>query len=653
LAGLVATDFVKLQAITATATEINQLTNSSVLTADLTKLHEITATATEINQLTTSGVLAADLTKLHDITATAIELNYSVGVTSLLQTQLDNKQPLDADLTWLAAQTPATDSSETITINSLDITHAGQNDIIVGTGGAEGSRWTLKRGSSARTALGLGNIAILDEANFIRSDVASSNVSRNVSWNAYKITNLAAGTEGTDAVNLNQLQALQAGLSWKTEVEAATTANIDLTGAFPSVLDDVVLDGTERLLVKNQTVASENGIYVISGEGMIRASDFDTAAEANYATVFVKAGTAWGNTQWSVNSEVVALDTDNVNWVQTNALAGVTTGVGLSKVGNTINVNLGAGIVELPSDEVGIDLYDPTSSAIILTSTGTDRTDTTNGKLHLLLDFNGNGKLTQSAAGLKVTTNTITEAELTASVAGDGLVGGNGTALAVVSATGTAATGGDDTAAWAGVGAVTVTADTVGVTLGATSTTAAPGNHTHKAAVVTFDNTATSLVGSPATVQAAIESIDGTLDDVYADLSNVKTATGVNATTGEFIAHTASTTSITAFKAAANMFDVDESLAAEIDLVKTNITNRITKTYYKYTATSGSVSHTVAHNTAQQFCNVTVIDVTDELSESFNSVVIPQSIKFDTANQLTVTFNVPVKCIIVVMGVEA
>ena len=140
---------------------------------------------------------------------------------------------------------------------------------------------------------------------------------------------------------------------------------------------------------------------------------------------------------------------------------------------------------------------------------------------------------------------------------------------------------------------------------------------------------------------------------MYADLGNVKLATGVDANTGEFIAHTASTTSIAAFKAATNMFAVDESLAAEIDLVKTNITNRITKTYYRYTATTGSVSHTVTHNTAQQFCNVTVIDITDELSESFNSVVIPQSIKFDTANQLTVTFNVPVKCVIVVMGVEA
>jgi hypothetical protein len=256
---------------------------------------------------------------------------------------------------------------------------------------------------------------------------------------------------------------------------------------------------------------------------------------------------------------------------------------------------------------------------------------------------------------LKVTANAITPLELNANVAGAGLSGAAGAALAIVSASGTSATGGDLTGAtdWNGVATLTVTDDAVGVTLGSTSTTAAPGNHTHKAAAITFDNATTSLAGSPATVQAAIVAIDSTLDDVYADLGNVKTATGVNATTGEFVSHAASTTSIATFKSATNMYDVDESLAAEIDTVKTNVTNRITKSYHKYTASAASMTHTVTHNTAQQFCNVTVIDITDSLSESYNSVVIPQSIKFDTANQLTVTFNVPVICVIVVMGLEA
>jgi hypothetical protein len=284
---------------------------------------------------------------------------------------------------------------------------------------------------------------------------------------------------------------------------------------------------------------------------------------------------------------------------------------------------------------------------LILSADGSARSTDVNAKLHLLLDLAGNGKLTQSAAGLKVTTNTITEAELTASVAGDGLVGGNGTALAVVSAAGTAATGGDDTASWAGVGAVTVTADAVGVTLGSTSTTAAPGNHTHKAAVITFDNANTSLAGTPATVQAAIEAIDATLDDVYADLGNVKTATGVDATTGAFIAHTAAT--LASVNAATSMFAVDEALSTAITDSETAINAKVDAAFFVYTSSAASTTHVIAHNTGAKYNNVTVVDNTTG-SVSLDQVVIPNGIKFDSTTQLTVTFNSAIDCVVIVSG---
>jgi len=647
-ANLVAADFVKLQAITASASELNQLTASAVTNADLVKLHAVTSTATELNLLTGTTVTTLDLNKLHDVTATATEINYVVGVTSSIQTQLDNKQPLDADLTTIAGFEPAVDSSETLTINATNITHAGQNDIMVATGGAEGARWTLKRGAAARTSLGLGNIAVMDEASFIRGDVAVSNVARDVSWNAYKIVNLAAGTDATDAINLGQLQAAQGGMTWKQEADFATTANITLSG-------EQAVDGATTatagmiVLVKDQTVASENGLYVVAAGAWTRTTDMDTGSEANKATVFVKAGDAWGVTQWTVNSTVATIGADAINFVQTNALSGVTAGIGLSKDGNTMNVNLGAGIVALPTDEVGIDLYDSLTSALILSTDGSARSDVSGAKLHLLLDLAGNGKLIQSAAGLKVDTNTITEAELTASVAGDGLTGGNGTALAVVSAAGTAATGGDDVANWAGVGAITVTADSVGVTLGSTSTSAAPGNHVHKADVITFDNTATSLAGSPANVQAAIVAIDTTLDDVFADLAAVKTAAGLDATTGEFVQHTTAT--LASVNAATSMFAVDEALSTAITSNNTAIANRVTNSYYRYEASAAGLTHTVTHTTGQKFNNVTVIDITDSASATFESVVIPESIKFNSSSELVVTFNEAVKCIIVVMGI--
>jgi hypothetical protein len=631
--------------VTASVAEVNQLTGSNVVTADLQKLHDVTATAAELNQLTGSSVSQADLIKLHALTATATEINYTVGVTSSIQDQLDNKQPLDADLTTLAGFAPAADSSETLTINDAEYVHAGQNDIIVGTGGAEGSRWTLKRGADARTALGLGNIAIMDEAVFFRADGASSNVAADLSMNGYKLVNVAPGTSGLDAVNLNQLQAAQAGLDWKQEADVASTADLTLSGE--QTVDGIAVVAGNIVLVKNQTVAADNGLYVVAAGAWTRTTDTDAAEEINKATVFVKAGTDWGVTQWTQTATVATLGTDAVTFVQTNALAGVTAGIGLEKVGNTLNINLGAGVVELPSDQIGLDLYDPTSSALILSADGSARSTDVNAKLHLLLDLAGNGKLTQSAAGLKVTTNTITEAELTASVAGDGLVGGNGTALAVVSAAGTAATGGDDTASWAGVGAVTVTADAVGVTLGSTSTTAAPGNHTHKAAVITFDNANTSLAGTPATVQAAIEAIDATLDDVYADLGNVKTATGVDATTGAFIAHTAAT--LASVNAATSMFAVDEALSTAITDSETAINAKVDAAFFVYTSSAASTTHVIAHNTGAKYNNVTVVDNTTG-SVTLDQVVIPNGIKFDSTTQLTVTFNSAIDCVVIVSG---
>jgi hypothetical protein len=654
-------DLVKLHGVTATDAELNYLHNADLTAADLQKLADLTATATEINQLYTSTVLTADLNKLHDVTVTAAELNYTSGLTSNIQSQLDGLQAEDLDVTWFGNQTPIALDSETLTINGEEFTNTGLAQFVVSSGSqVEGERWTLASKASARSALGLGDAALLDETNFINATaIGSSNVATDISWNNYKLTSLAPGAVGTDAVNLNQLQAAVAGLSWKQSVLAATTANIDLATGGELTLDGIALLAGDRVLVKNQTSATDNGIYIVSTGAWTRATDFDAITDSiSSAAVFVEDGASQADTGWTVTSNVTVLDNEGAEpiiWTQFNGAAGITAGIALTKSGNTLDLNVGAGIFVDGADAINLDVYSANSSALILTDDGATRSDPLSpaAKLHLLLDTATSGQLEQGANGLKVTANAITKLELHANVAGAGLTGAAGAALAVVSAIGTAATGGDLSSAtdWDGVAQITVTEDAVGVTLGSTSTTAAPGNHTHKAAVITFDVGTTNL---PATVQDAIVAIDTSLDDVAADLSNVKTATGVDATTGEFIAHTASTTSIAAFKSATSMFAVDEALAAEIDTVKTNITNRITKSYYKYTwDTAAKTTHTVTHSTGQQFCNVTVIDITDPLGESFNSVVIPQSIKFDTADQLTVTFNVPVKCVIVVMGVEA
>jgi hypothetical protein len=107
-------------------------------------------------------------------------------------------------------------------------------------------------------------------------------------------------------------------------------------------------------------------------------------------------------------------------------LVGITAGVGLSKSGNTINVNLGAGIGQLPTDEVSVDIRP--SSGLFLTEDGTTASGNTGAQLAIQL----NGvSLANTASGIKVAASGITATELAASVAGGGLVGGAGTPLAV------------------------------------------------------------------------------------------------------------------------------------------------------------------------------------------------------------------------------
>jgi len=668
--------------VTASASEVNQLTSSGIVTADLVKLHAVTSTASELNILTGA-------------TLTTTELNYVDGVTSGIQGQLDNKQPLDAQLTSLAGLTPdatssfllggvggiyslqdaagfraalgislgtqvqawdadldtlagfepAADSSENFTVNGATYTRSGQNDIIVGTGGAEGSRWSLERGATARTSLGLGDIATMDQSLFVRGDVnaGSSNIAKDLSINNYKLTNVAPGVSGTDAINLNQLQSYVAGLSWKGAVVAASVGNLTLSGE--QTVDGVAVVASNRVLVKNQTTTSENGIYIVASGAWTRATDFDALADnVNGAAVFVQQGTTQNDTGWTMTSEVVTFGTDPIVWTQFNGAAGITAGIGLNKVGNQIDINMGAGIIELPNDEVGIDLYDVATSALILTTDASTRSTDTNAKLHLLLDLTGNGKLVQSAAGLKVTSNTITETELTASVAGNGLTGGNGSALAVVSHVGSGTSGAqDDPANWGGVGLVTVTADSVGVTLGSGSTQAAPGTHTHKASAITFANATSGLAAT--TVQGAIDEVEGRVDTLQSngtalqsEVDTIEAAVGL--TTSGTLAAFSGTNYLdaqTTIKAA------EVALDTAIKALDTQINNRVNKLYYLYTG-GASTGHTVTHALGQQYVNVTVVDASN------NEVIIPQSITFTDSNSLLVTLNVSLAVKVVVMG---
>ena len=86
---------------------------------------------------------------------------------------------------------------------------------------------------------------------------------------------------------------------WKEPVRVATTANITLSG---EQTIDGILTSTDRVLVKDQSTGSENGIYVTAAGAWTRALDWDGGTEAEGAIVYCRAGTANGTKAWKVDT---------------------------------------------------------------------------------------------------------------------------------------------------------------------------------------------------------------------------------------------------------------------------------------------------------------------------------------------------------------
>jgi hypothetical protein len=87
----------------------------------------------------------------------------------------------------------------------------------------------------------------------------------------------------------NQINNINAGTAWKVSVRAATTANITLSGA--QTIDGVSVVAGDRVLVKNQSTASQNGIYDVASGAWTRSSDANTGAKLKQATTSIEEGT--------------------------------------------------------------------------------------------------------------------------------------------------------------------------------------------------------------------------------------------------------------------------------------------------------------------------------------------------------------------------
>lgn len=198
-------------------------------------------------------------------------------------------------------------------------------------------------------------IRLLDPTRTANADVIHSDGSvpfaADQSMGGFKITNLGDPASATDAANKGYVDGLVRGLDWKASCRAATTANIALSGA--QTIDGVSVIAGDRVLVKNQSTGSQNGIYVCDASTWSRAVDADASAE-------VTSGMATTVTEGTANGDKTFVLTTN------DAITLGSTSLSFSQLGDG---NSGGDVVGPGSStDNGIPRFDGTTGKVIQAS---------------------------------------------------------------------------------------------------------------------------------------------------------------------------------------------------------------------------------------------------------------------------------------------
>lgn len=372
-----------------------------------------------------------------------------------------------------------------------------------------------------------------DALGFVPVNKAGDSVNGNLSFGGTStVKNLAAPVDSTDAVRKIDLENAVAGLDFQADVlgnEADFVSGTSVAGRY-------ILGDGSKFTGASAKGAAAGDIVEVDATGAVTKLDYDVSVAGPGAMTWNRNSSVWY--QWNGTA-----------WSVFGGLSGVTAGTGLLKDGNTLSVKLGAGVADLPTGEVGLDLKVNGGLQLVDPTTG----DASTGHDAVLAAKVGTG-LEVTSAGVAVKAAGISATELAASVAGNGLQGGAGTALTVKAGTG-------------------VVVDANGVAVDQTF-----------------------------------------LNGKYLSLTG-GTLTGALVLAGDA---TAALQPVTKQQLDAAEAADAAALSAAITGVNTKITSvvaSLNKTYFTqaYTTTGASAAINVVHNLGVKYCNVTVVDSDDEV----------------------------------------